>query len=463
MGAPAGGPPGGPPAKTAPPDVLDGLAALVDQGLLRPAEEAPPGGPPGEPQEPRFLLPEPVQEYALERLEQRGEAEAVRRRHAAYFVGLAERAAPGLEGPDQAAWLGRLERDHDNLRAALAWSRSEAGDPEAGLRLGGALRGFWHRRGHLAEGRRWLAAALAAPPGRASDRARTGALLAAGDLAYLQGDHAAAHAALAQSLALYRGLGDPAGCAGALSVLAAVALRRGDPGARALAEEAVACARAAGAPRPLARALFNLGRVAGPGDRAAARAHLAESLGLLRAVGDDWWCSVVLGAQGGLLRAEGHDAAARARYEEGLAIRRRLAERRGAAALLHDLAVLDQRAGDLPGARARLAEALGLFRAVGDRHGAAWCLAGLAAAAEAAGQPARAARLLGAADPHLTAEAMPLHPPDAAERAGTRARVRRRLGAAAFAAAWAEGQAMPLEQAIAAALEDAPAPRVGLT
>ena len=196
-------------------------------------------------------------------------------------MGLAERAAPGLEGPDQAAWLGRLERDHDNLRAALAWSRSEAGDPEAGLRLGGALRGFWHRRGHLAEGRRWLAAVLAAPPGRASDRARAGALLAAGDLAYLQGDHAAARAALAQSLALYRGLGDPAGCAGALSVLAAVALRRGDPGARALAEEAVACARAAGALRPLARALFNLGRVAGPGDRAGARAHLAESLGAL--------------------------------------------------------------------------------------------------------------------------------------------------------------------------------------
>jgi hypothetical protein len=206
-------------------------------------------------------------------------------------------------------------------------------------------------------------------------------------------------------------------------------------------------------------ALFWLGVVTGRSDRGAAQAHLAESLERFRAVGDDWQCSVALSAQAGLLRADGHDAAARALYEGGLAIRRRLAERRGVAAILHNLAVLDLRAGDRPGARARLAEALGLFRAVGDRHGAAWCLAGLAAAAEAAGEPERAARLLGAAAPHLTAEATPLHPPDAAERAGTLARVRRRLGAAAFAASWAEGQAMSPEQAVADAVAAPPAAR----
>ena len=461
--AAAGTTAGGPPAAAEALDVLDGLAALVDQNLLRPAAEAPPGGAPETPgelgalREPRFRLPEPVREYALELLEQSGEAEAVRRHHAAYFVGLAERAAPGLEGPDQAAWAARLERDHDNLRAALAWSRSEPGDPEAGLRLGGALRVFWQLRGHLAEGRRWLATVLAAPPARASDHPRAGALYAAGLLAYLQGDHAAAHASLEQSLALCQGLDDPAGGARALSFLAAVALRRGGPGARALAEEAVARGRAAGAPHPLATALFYLGAVTGRSDPTAARAPLAESLERFRAVGDDFWCSVVLSAQAGLLRADGHDAAARALYEEGLAIRRRLAARRGVAAVLHNLAVLDQRAGDRPGARTRLAEALGLFRAVGDRPGAAWCLAGLAAAAEADGQPERAARLLGAADPHLTAEAAPLHPPDAAERAGTRARVRRRLGEAAFAAAWAEGRAMSPEQAVAYALAAPPA------
>src|SRR5262249_26205677 len=158
---------------------------------------------------------------------------AVRRRHAAYFVGLAERAAPGLEGPDQAAWLARLEDDHDNLRGALAWSQSAAGDPAAGLRLCGALRGFLQLLGHLAEGRRWLAAVLAAPREGASDHPRADALFAAGVLAYLQGDHAAAHAWLGQSLVLRRGLGDSAGCARALSALAAVAQRRGEPGARA--------------------------------------------------------------------------------------------------------------------------------------------------------------------------------------------------------------------------------------
>jgi hypothetical protein len=203
-------------------------------------------------------------------------------------------------------------------------------------------------------------------------------------------------------------------------------------------------------------ALLFLGIVAGRSDRDAARAYLAESLERFRAVGDDWWCSAALNAQAGLLRADGHDAAARALYEGGLAIRRRLTERRGVAAILHNLAVLDQRAGDRRGARSRLAEALGLFQAVGDRHGAAWCLAGLAAVAGAAGQAELAARLLGAADPHLTAEATPLHPPDAAERAGTLARVRRRLGEAAFSAAWGAGRALALEQAVADALEDAP-------
>ena len=433
-------------------EVLDLLTRLVDQSLVDVlADESPDGTA-------RHRLLETLRQYAEERLAATGEAAAARRRHAAYYLALAERAAPELEGPRQRAWLDRLEAEEDNLRQALRWSQAEGGSAAAGLRLGGALRVFWQLRGHLAEGRRWLAAVLAAPRERASDRPRAAALFAAGMLAYLQGDHAAAHAALEQSLALCRELDDPAGGARALSFLAAVALRRSEPGARALAEEAVACARAAGAPHPLAMALFYLGTAAGRSAPDAARTHLAESLARFRAVGDGFWCSAALSAQAGRLRAAGDDAAARVTYEEALAIRRRLGERRGEAALLYNLAVLDQRAGDRPGARTKLTAALGRFQAVGDRHGAAWCLAGLAALAEAAGHPEQAARLLGAAEPHLMAEALPLHPPDAADRAGTLSRVRRRLGEPAFAAAWAAGQAMSLEQAVAAALADAPAP-----
>ena len=141
-----------------------------------------------------------------------GEAAPLRRRHAAYYLALAEAAEPHLEGPDQGAWAARLEREHDNLRAALAWAR-EDGDAATGQRLAGALWRFWDARGYLTEGRRWLRE-VSPPPivdgaaGPAGPAAQAKVLAGAALLAIEQGDYDAAALLCARSIALARARGE---------------------------------------------------------------------------------------------------------------------------------------------------------------------------------------------------------------------------------------------------------------
>ena len=160
------------------PGTLDVLARLVDHSLVRVG-----GAADGEP---RFVLLETVREYALDRLAERGEADAVRRAHARHFAALAEAAAAALHGPRQAPWLDRLEREHANFRAALRWAL-DGGEAGLGLRLGAALWWFWFVRGRWSEGLAWLEALLALPAGAggAADDAkiRSRALTGAGWLA----------------------------------------------------------------------------------------------------------------------------------------------------------------------------------------------------------------------------------------------------------------------------------------
>ena len=133
--------------------LLDHLATLVDQSLLQPTSSAE--------GEPRFTMLETLRAYALEQLDAAGETALVRQRHATYYVHLAEHAAPHLWGPDQAAWMERLEAEHDNLRAVLAWSRTPVGEAALGLRLAAALHEFWYWGGYISEGRAWLEGVLA--------------------------------------------------------------------------------------------------------------------------------------------------------------------------------------------------------------------------------------------------------------------------------------------------------------
>jgi len=396
--------------------VLDGLASLIDNNLAR-VEGAVDGAGDGEP---RVGMLETMREYGLERLEAVGEAEAVRRHHAAYYLALAEAAELGLMGAGQATWLTRLDADHDNMRAALDWAREHAGDSnEMALQFAGALWRFWWMRGHLAEGRRWLEGLLNRGGGSAAVRAR--ALNGAGNLAWSQGDYARATAWYEESIAFWRQVGDAGGIARALSNLGMVLHERGDVGgAQVRYEESLALHRQQ---RDLDRwniaaALNNLGRAVHElGDRAWARALFAESLALKREIGDS----------------------------------------AGTAATLGNLADVASADGDYLHAATLYRDSVALYDALGDHGGIAFGCEGMAHMAaqveSAAADPLRAVRLLAAANALRTAAELPLPPAEHEHYYGQNlVNLRQALGDHAFEDAWAGGQALSVDHIVAEVL-----------
>jgi non-specific serine/threonine protein kinase len=162
-------------------EVLDLLSHLVDKSLVVVAERD---------GEARYRLLETVKQYGREKLDESGEAEAIRGHHASFFLRLAEEAEPAMLGPEQWVWVGRLEREHDNQRAALGWLR-ERGEAERGLRFAGALGQFWFFRGYYTEGRAWLEEFLGLPGASGGTAVRAKALYALGVLIYRSADYAA--------------------------------------------------------------------------------------------------------------------------------------------------------------------------------------------------------------------------------------------------------------------------------
>jgi predicted ATPase/DNA-binding CsgD family transcriptional regulator/transcriptional regulator with XRE-family HTH domain len=285
------------------------LVSLAEKSLLLPArsdeEEA---GADEENEEPAFGMLETVREYARERLDAAGELAAASRAHACYFLALAERADAQLRGRDQRAWFFRLDREQDNLRAALRWLLDQAGrdgsdvaaEREAGLRLAAALGYFWYVRGYHTEGVRWLEEALAHAPQetqredeaeageRVDSAARTRALIAAGPLLMVQAQYTRARAVLKEALALAERRQDPIALAEASMYLGNVTVLAGnvEEGTRRL-QEAVRRWEALGDPHGLGETLFCLGYAADvEGKTAAAAAHYTAALGQLGKAGN---------------------------------------------------------------------------------------------------------------------------------------------------------------------------------
>ena len=385
-------------------DILDLLAQLVFKSLvLMDAQEG----------DVRYRLLETVREYSRDRLDESGEAAGVRTRHLKWYLRLAERAEPELIGADQSLWLDRVGVEHDNLRAALEWSKAEERDGESGLRLARALWQFWYVRGHLSEGRGWLETMLSHSRD-ASAPARARALTAAGFLACRQGDYDGSIRLCTDSLALFRELGDLSG---------------------------------------IGQALYALGMVAeSQGDYEQAKTLLVESLAMGRQLGEKRRMAVSLNSIGEVARCQENYPAARTSYEESLALMREVQDKRGIAITLGNLGHVALYQRDYERAAKLFREALELARQLVFKLGIAEYLAGLGGVAAADGRHERAARLLGAAEEMLSLLGAFLRPPDRAEYERSIAATRAGLNDTAFAAAWAEGKAMTLDQAIEYAL-----------
>jgi predicted ATPase/transcriptional regulator with XRE-family HTH domain len=422
--------------------LLRGLAALVDHGLVRrvDARDA----------EPRVTALETVREFGRELLEEAGELEHTAGAHLDWYARLADEARPALTGPEQAAWLERLTRELDNVRAALSWA-AERGDAERGLRLAAALHDFWLDRGHVREALAMLERLLQAE-GRVDPAVAAGALRTAGSLAWRLGSYDLAVARFRESEAIYRELDDARGLADALRGLGPALERLGDHAASlALFEEAVSLLRGLDDPAQLAVALMHLG-VAVMRDEQADRgaALFEEALALYRRLDNLLGTAMCLVNLGNQTRHSGDLELARARIEEALAIARQLEAPFHLAAALDGLGSVARAAGDVPAAAEHARGSLREFARVGERQGVAVSLRSLAWVAWAKGDAARAARLYGAAQAICPIEVAP----DKDERATHEpalAALRRQLGGEAFAAAHESGGLLSLEQATAEA------------
>ncbi len=426
-------------------EVVDGIAALVDQSLVRQVE-APDGGT-------RFMMLETIHEYALERLEASGEAEIIRRRQAEYYLTLAEQAEPQLYGPEQQLWLNRLEQEHDNIRAVIRWSAT-TGDTAIGLRIAGALSLFWEIHGYLNEGRTWLGTLLSRSAAMEPTAARAKALNAAGDLALNVYDIASARLLFEESLAIRQALGDTNSRAYALKGLGEVARLQGNSTqAEAFFQESLPLFRELGDAVSMAWVLIGLGNLAlNQGDIVAAQAYHQESLAIHRASGDKRSMSAALNGLGEVARSQGDDQQAAMYYNESLNIAQELSHKSGMAIALQNLAHVAQHQGDAAQAVAGFRAGLALAQELGLKDLIAACFAGLAGVAAAEGQSERAVQLFGASEALLDGIGATLEPADQADYDRSVAMTRAQLDESAFAAAWAAGRAMALEQAMTLAL-----------
>ncbi len=384
------------------PAAVELLHALVDKSLVQ--GQAGPG-------RSRFTMLQMIREYALQRLEDSPEANAVRWSHARYYLALAQAAGPRLH--QSVEEVKHIEREHDNLRAALRWSL-EQGDVEMAYRLVVALASLWTiHTWHLGEGRGWFRRLLSAGADALAPAARARLLQQAGILAYLQSDYAAAGEYLEQALALARETGDEALIAHSLHGLSNVAMN----------EERY---------REVA-------------------ALLEECLPLARRAGEVWVEAMALNNLAEVARLEGDlDGAARM-FEEGLDLLTGLGDRYFTPILLDGLGTLAQYRGDYERARTLHSQCLTLCREMDDRRIIALSLEKLAGVAVGQGQAGRAARLLGAAEALREAINVPVESVDRVDYARIVAATSACLERGVFARAWARGRAMELEQAIALA------------
>ncbi|MSP12101.1 MAG: tetratricopeptide repeat protein [Chloroflexi bacterium] len=486
-------------------EVLELLTHLVDKSLVVAEEQQ---------GEARYRLLETIRQYAQEKLHASAEEQLVRTRHLEFFLKLAEEGELKLKGPYQVAWRKRLENDYDNLHGAMQWAIES--NAEAGLRLGGALYLFWYRLGYLSEGRRWLEKILANPGAVSRSAARAKALQAQGVIAGASGaDQARALAPLKESISIWRELG-VAGKPGLAAALSYLSFNKAYIGnyeqAQALVTESITLWREVGDKGGLAQALRFLSNIKiDQGSYGEARKLLEECQALFRDTGDSLGMAQAMRGLGLLAENQGDDATARAWYEQSLPLRRELGDKIAVANALSSLGQIAVRAiltesgtpSDYERANALLEEGLAVAQEMGNMPISPYILLSLGQVALAQGENQRAAkfllkslalfrelwpstklvvylagvaevarfrashapegsrqldhavRLCAVADALLKGINTPLVAKERADYDRTVAALRTQVEESVFATAWAEGQAMTPEQAVASALQEA--------
>jgi predicted ATPase/DNA-binding CsgD family transcriptional regulator len=378
------------------------LASLVDKSLLRVDSNG------------RYDLHELLRQYAREKLTEADEAQAVLSRHRDYFLAFAERADTELFGANQIDWLNRLEAELGNLRAAIAWSL-ESGDIAASLLLTSSLHWFWTNRGYHQEGYERLVEILSLPQAKARTTTRAKALNAAGFIQMFEGNYVEA---------------------------------------RPLLEEALAIAREVGDERELAPAVRFLGHVRYYlGENEVAVLLLEESLALARKLQDRSGIAWSLHFLGDLILQQGNPDRAQRLYQESIDLLRGLDDKALLGYATRRLGLVMRGYQDYARSNALCQESLELNLAIGDRRGVAGSLVGLAGLAIAQGHTVHAAQLLGAAERLLNDIGAHFFFSDQVEYQRHIDNLRTQLGSASFDMAWAEGQTMSMEQAVAHALD----------
>jgi predicted ATPase/DNA-binding NarL/FixJ family response regulator/transcriptional regulator with XRE-family HTH domain len=459
--------------------VWDTMESLLDKSLLQSAEQEGEG---------RLRLLETIREYGLECLEASGESEVVQQAHAEYYLTLGEETELKLKGLQQITSLERLEREQQNLRAALNWF-IEHGNGEIALRFCGALWWFWRLHGYWSEGRHWLESSLQLPLIGRPTIARAKALCAAGDLAYYQDDYTLACSLLEESVKLCRMLQAERELTFALGALGVLMHIQGDPEiANPLLEESEQLCRKLGCDWELSYLLRKLAQYrAHEGKLKQAVEYAQESLMLAQKLGDKSLIATTLSTLGDIA-ARQNDLTQAITYNqeslnfarelddkllvavalnnlgyfsslqsgltltthamESLTLKRELGDKLLITRALHSLGYVTARQGNLTQAKAWYREGLSLAQKIRNEREIGFNLYGLAMVSAKEGQFLQAASLLGAIEARLDIK-VDMYPAEYAEYKRTVESVRKQLGGKAFVAARSEGRSMEIEQALA--------------
>ncbi|MDQ3547348.1 MAG: tetratricopeptide repeat protein, partial [Chloroflexota bacterium] len=426
-------------------DVSGCIASLIDQSLVRRVSR------PATPE--RLRLMETIREFASERLEASGELDNARRWHAGYFGAIAAKSEQQLVGGEQVAWLDLLEREHDNLRAALSWSIA-ADEVDSCLEIGGGIWRFWERRGHVSEGRRLLEQIVALADDREPSHTFASVLFGLGRMRYVQGDFVAARAAFERLVDVGQQLNSDSWLAGALTQRAHLATREGDyHEARRLSEDGLALRRRSGDQWGTAISLLVLGQNAHYlGEDARASQLTEECIAIFSQLGDRNGMSDGYTKLGEFALRRGKIARARGHIEEALAIQQELG---------NDIAVADSLAllgyvaigqGNYSSARSLFTRSLTRLVDLDARWRIDPALEGLAEVAVLTGEPERAVRILAAAELMRGELGLLLNPDARGRHERILATARTTLGDVRFTAVWDAGRALSIDQVSAEAL-----------